>query len=171
VISWTVSSGECRLLGGAQAKVLRGVMLAVLWRKFLPIAALVALPMALAACASGNLLKRAETDRSIITGSTSSTSAAAPIAGSMANVTDEDTIRNAVTSVDPNTLGPNGLAWTNPTTGASGHITGLTEFQDNGHLCRRFSTSMARFDGVGLYHGEACLGNAGGWQLRAFASS
>ncbi|MGN6769833.1 MAG: RT0821/Lpp0805 family surface protein [Rhizobiaceae bacterium] len=148
----------------AQAKVLRGVMLAVLWRKFLPIAVLAALPMALAACASGNLLKRAETDRSIITGSIPST----PM---MAKVTDEETIRNAVTSVDPNTLGPNGLAWTNPATGATGQITGLTEFQDGGHLCRRFSTSLARFDGVGLYHGEACLQNSGGWQLRAFASS
>jgi surface antigen len=143
-------------------------MLAGLWRKLLPVAALIALPMALAACASGNFLKRAETDRSIITGSIPSTSMMAPMA---ASITDEDTIRNAVTSVDPNTLGPNGLAWTNPTTGASGQITGLTEFQDDGHLCRRFSTSMARFDGVGLYHGEACLQNSGGRQLRAFASS
>ena len=144
--------------------VLRGAMLAAMWRKLLPVAALIALPVALAACASGNLLKRAETDRSIITGSIPST----PM---MANVTDEETIRNAVTSVDPNALGANGLAWTNPATGATGQITGLTEFQDNGHLCRRFSTSLARFDGVGLYRGEACLQNSGGWQLRTFASS
>lgn len=143
-------------------------MLAGSWRKLLPIAALVALPVALAACASGNLLKRAETDRSIITGSVSSATMMTPMT---ASITDEETIRNAVTSVDPNALGSNGLAWTNPTTGATGQITGLTEFQDNGHLCRRFSTSMARFDGVGLYRGEACLQNSGGWQLRAFVSS
>jgi surface antigen len=158
------SSGECRLLRGAQAKVLRGVMLAVSWRKFLPVAALVLLPVALTACASGNLLKRAETDRSIITGSVRSNP-------TTANVTDEETIRNAVTSVDPSGLGSDGLAWLIPATGARGQITGLTEFQDSGHLCRRFSASVTRFDGVGLYHGEACLENSGGWQLRTFAGS
>jgi surface antigen len=152
------------LLREAQAKVLRGVMLAGLWRKFLPVAALVTLPMALAACASGNLLKRAETDRSLITGSIQK---AAPAA----NVSDAETIRNAVTSVDPKLLGPDGLAWMNPATGASGQITGLTEFTQGGELCRRFSTSVTRFDGVSLYHGEACFGGAAGWQLRALALS
>jgi surface antigen len=156
--------GECRLLRGAQAKVLRGVMLARLWRKVLPIAALVVLPVALAACASGNLLKKAETDRSIITGSV-------PKTASTVDVTDEETIRNAVTSVDPKAVGPDGLAWTNEATGASGEITGLTEYQDDGRPCRRFSASVTRFDGVGLYHGEACLGNAGGWRMQAFQPS
>ena len=139
-------------------------MLAGLWRKVLPIAALVALPMVLAACASGNLLKKAETDHSIITGSV-------PKTASTANVTDEDTIRNAVTSVDPKAVGPDGLAWTNEATGASGEITGLTEYQDNGRPCRRFSASVTRFDGIGLYHGKACLGDAGGWQMQAFQPS
>lgn len=135
-------------------------MFAGRWSKLL----LVALPVGLTACASGNILASAEKDRSIITGSIRPN----PI---VAHITDEETIRNAVTSVDPNGLGPDGLTWMNPTTGASGQITGLTEFRQNGHLCRRFSTSVTRFDGVGLYHGEACLEDAGGWQLRAFAGS
>jgi surface antigen len=134
-------------------------MLAGLWRKLL----LAALPVALAACASGNILKSAEKDRSIITGSISP-------GGPAVNVTDEETIRNAVTSIDPKQLSPDGLAWMNPATGASGQITGITEFQQNGRLCRRFSTSVTRFDGVSLYHGEACFGGAGGWQLRALAT-
>lgn len=146
------------MLRGAQAKALRGVKFVTAWSNVL----VLALTLGLAACASGNLLKRAETDRSIVTGS---------IPKATAVVTDEETIRNAVTSVDPKGLGPDGLAWMNPSTGASGQITGLTEYQQNGHLCRRFSTSVTRFDGVGLYHGEVCLGNEGGWLLRTFAGS
>jgi surface antigen len=148
------------LLREAQGKALRGVMVAASWSKLLAFL----LPIGLAACASGNVLSRAETDRSIITGSIRSNQPAA-------NVTDQETIRNAVTSVDPKQLGPEGFAWMNPATGASGQISGLTEFRQNGHLCRRFSTSVTRFDGISLYHGEACLGNAGGWQLRALAAS
>jgi hypothetical protein len=130
------------------------------WNKLL----LMVLPVCLAACASGNVLKKAETDRSIITGSI-------PKTAPQADVTDQETIRNAVTSVDPKQLGPDGLAWMNPATGASGQITGLTEFQENGRLCRRFSTSLTRFDGISLYSGEACFGGPGGWQLRALAAA
>jgi surface antigen len=144
----------------AQVEALRGVMLAGLWRKLLSIL----LPICLAACASGNMLSRAEKDRSIITGSIRPNETASAI-------TDEDTIRNAVTSVDPKKLDAAGVAWTNPSSGASGQITGLIEFQDNGKLCRSFTASVTRFDGVSLYHGEACLRNEGGWQLRAFAGA
>jgi surface antigen len=148
------------LLRGAQGKALRGVMFAGSWSKLLALV----LPIGLAACASGNALSRAETDRSIITGSVAN-------AASTHGVTDEETIRNAATSVDPGQLGPDGLAWTNPATGAKGQITGLSEYQENGHLCRRFSTSITRFDGISLYHGEACLDDPGGWRLRALAAS
>jgi surface antigen len=135
-------------------------MFAVSWGKFMASI----LPIGLVACASGNVLSHAEKDRSIITGSIPKTTSAT-------DNTDEETIRNAVTSVDPKQIGPDGLAWVNPATGASGQITGLTEFQENGRLCRRFSTSITRFDGVTLYSGEACFRSEGGWQLRALASS
>ena len=148
------------MLREAQGKALRGVTFAGTWSKLLALV----LPICLVACASGNILKRAETDRSIVTGSIRSNQPAD-------SVTDQETIRNAVTSVDPKQLGPDGLAWMNPATGASGQITGLTEFRQNGSLCRRFSTSVTRFDGISLYNGEACLGGAGGWQLRALAAS
>lgn len=148
------------MLRGAQGDALPGVLFAGSWSKLLALA----LPIGLAACASGNVLSRVAADRSIVTGSISKP---APTT----SVTDEETIRNAATSVDPRALGPDGLAWMNPATGTRGQITGLTEFQDNGHLCRRFSTSVNRFDGIGLYHGEACLDDPGGWRLRMFAAS
>jgi hypothetical protein len=131
-------------------------------------------PIGLTACASGNVLQSVEKDRSIITGSISPSpvsTGSVSTGGQVTDVSDAETIRNAVTSVDPTTIDPDGLAWANPATGASGRITGLTEFQDSGGLCRRFSATMTRFDGVSLYRGEACLQNPGGWRLRAFAGS
>jgi surface antigen len=147
------------LLRRAQGNALRGVKFVASWSNLLALV----VPIGLAACASGNVLKSVEADRSIITGSISG--------GPATDVTDAETIRNAVTSVDPTTIDPDGLAWANPATGASGRITGLTEFQDSGNLCRRFSASVTRFDGVSLYRGEACLKNPGGWRLRTFAGS
>lgn len=89
----------------------------------------------------------------------------------MENLSDEETISNAVTAADPRRIEPDGIAWKNPATGASGQISGVVEYHDKNLLCRRFSTSRARFDGVSLVHGDVCLGDGGGWQLRAFAPS
>jgi hypothetical protein len=125
-------------------------------------------PLLLSACASGSILERAETDRSIITGSVSAPS---PRASAM---TDEAVIGAAVSSAETGKTGATDIAWTNPSTGASGRITAIVEYEDNGALCRRFSLSRTRYDGVSLLHGHMCLGapgDPGGWQVPSLGAS
>jgi surface antigen len=121
----------------------------------------------LAGCASGNVLARAETDRSLITNSIPSSAAGA----GTQTASDEAAVRAAVSSADPGRIAPTGVPWTNPATGSSGEISQLSEYRDGDASCRRFTTSRQSFDGVALYHGEACLDPTGGWYMRRFDPS
>lgn len=121
----------------------------------------------LAGCAAGNVLARAETDKSLITNSIPSSIGA----GGQQAASDEAAVRAAVSSADPSQIAPAGVPWTNPATGASGEISQLSEYRDGDASCRRFTTSRQSFDGVALYHGEACLDPVGGWYMRRFDPS
>jgi surface antigen len=127
-------------------------------------AALLCACATLSACASGGFsLKQAEVDRTFYT---SNIPASQTDAG---RLSDEATIRNAVTSADMDSIGSGTLAWANSDTGARGTITGLAEYKDSaGLLCRRFSTSLESFDGVALFKGEACMASAGAWRMQRF---
>jgi surface antigen len=120
----------------------------------------------LSACASGGFsLKQAEVDRTFYTSDIPAQEKARRDAG---RISDEATIRNAVTSADIESLGGGAVVWANADTGARGSITGLAEYKDNGVLCRRFSTSRENFDGVALFKGEACMASAGAWRMQSF---
>jgi surface antigen len=129
-------------------------------------AALLCAALTLSACASGGFsLKQAEVDRTLYT---SDIPAGAGSQADAARLSDEATIRNAVTSADIESLGGGAIAWANADTGARGSITGLAEYRDKGLLCRRFSTSRESFDGVALFEGEACMAGAGAWRMQRF---
>ena len=128
-------------------------------RALLPAAAI-----ALAGCSGGFDLRKAEVDQSILTGSIDK-GAKAP---SSTRVSDELTIRNAVSAADVEAAAAQPLAWANTDTGSRGAITSLAERQDGGLLCRSFTASRESFDGVGLFTGDACRTRGGAWQLRSF---
>ena len=103
-------------------------------------------------------------DRSIVTGSI----APPP---PREDVSDSRTVRNAVSSADIASLRTAPLAWSNSDTGTSGAITSITEAREGNVVCRTFTTSRQRFDGVALYAGEACTRGEGEWVLTRFSES
>lgn len=116
----------------------------------------------LSACGSGGFsLEKAEVDRTFYT----SNVAAPRTSVEVERLSDEATIRNAVTSADIETLAGAPLPWANAETGARGQITGLSELKGKGTLCRTFSASRESFDGVGMYKGEACMVASGAWRM------
>ncbi len=131
-------------------------------RHALLLGALLVLP----ACASGGFsLEKAEVDSSLYTGNIPATTRTASAAD---RISDEATIRNAVTSADIETLADRAVPWANADTGARGSITGLAEFKSEGLLCRRFKTSRESFDGIALFTGEVCMVSAGAWRMQRF---
>ena len=121
----------------------------------------------LAACGTaGFSLESAVPDRSVLTGSVRPGPADAQ--GNPAVASDEETIRNAVSSAIVDEVGTEGLGWANAGTGSRGAIRQIVERKDEGRLCRRFTASRESYEGVHLYRGEACLGAARIWTMTAF---
>lgn len=120
----------------------------------------------LGGCAAGGFsLEKAAVDPSLITGTVP---AHAEASVDPERRSDEATIRNAVSSVDLETLGGASVQWANAATGSRGAINNLVEHRQNGSLCRKFTASRESFDGVGLYNGEVCMAGPGAWRLLAF---
>lgn len=124
--------------------------------------ALLALALPLAACTSGGSDLAANLDPAP-TGQVAGAAALEP-----EQLSDQTTVRNAVSSADISGLGSQPLAWANPETGSRGAITAVNEQRQNGQLCRKFTTSRESFDGVAMYQGEACMAQAGVWRLLDF---
>ena len=83
-------------------------------------------------------------------------------------ISDEATIRNAVSSANLGVLGPRPLAWANQDTGSVGTVSEIAEAKENGQLCRRFKTSRESFEGIALFAGKACLDDGGEWAMSSF---
>lgn len=115
------------------------------------------------ACSITSITERA-VDSQAVTGSISPQTVAA---GDTQRVSDEVTVRNAVSSVDPKAAAEN-IPWANADTGSRGAITALVESRENDVLCRRFTTTRESFDGVALYRGKACMTDSGSWQMMGF---
>lgn len=122
----------------------------------------------LAGCAGGNLIEKAGTDPTLITGSVS-TSVLSTVDEERAS--DEATIRNAVSSVNIEELKDASIPWANPGTGSRGAISSITEYREGDKLCRRFVASRESYAGVSLFNGDACLHGSGLWLMRAFRSA
>lgn len=83
-------------------------------------------------------------------------------------MSDETTVRNAVTSADLSRLGAASLPWANASTGSAGVVTSISENRVNGAVCRSFVTSRHAFDGIANFTGDACLDSGGEWKLMRF---
>ncbi|SMF46239.1 outer membrane surface antigen [Xaviernesmea oryzae] len=85
-----------------------------------------------------------------------------------ATLSDETTVRNAVTSADLERLGNASLPWANTATGSAGVVSQIREARNEGHICRDFMTTRHSYEGIAMFSGQACLTNSGDWMLTAF---
>ena len=121
----------------------------------------------LGGCAGGFSLSKADVDPTVLTGSTTSAASDATTAD---QASDQNTIRNAVSAADVSGLAGSSVPWANPETGSRGAISSLVEEKKGETLCRRFTTSRERFDGVAQYKGQVCMIAPGAWQVQGFDS-
>jgi 17 kDa outer membrane surface antigen len=120
----------------------------------------------LSGCAmTGNSMDKAAADPSLVTNSVPETPSASPD-----QISDEATIRNAVSSANLGVLGPKPLSWANQDTGSSGMVSEIAEAKEDGQLCRKFKTSRESFEGIALFAGKACLEDSGEWAMSSFGA-
>ncbi|HEY5818448.1 MAG TPA: RT0821/Lpp0805 family surface protein [Mesorhizobium sp.] len=121
--------------------------------------------LVLAGCGAGTApMQQAATDPAIVGSISPQTEAS----GDVQKVSDEVTIRNAVSSVDIAQMPADQIGWANADTGSRGAISALVESKEDGLLCRKFTTTRESFDGVALYQGKTCMAGPGQWQMLAF---
>ncbi|AYG58339.1 RT0821/Lpp0805 family surface protein [Rhizobium jaguaris] len=118
----------------------------------------------LGGCVGGGMdtLSSAKVDRSVSTG----TVPTAPVTAD--SVSDETTVRNAVTSADLNKLNGQPVPWANASTGSAGVIDTIVENNASGQVCRQFRTTRHSYDGIANFFGKTCLLTDGEWQLLSF---
>ena len=126
--------------------------------------AIAAVGLSLAGCTSSLDLFGGDkkVDRSISTGTVPSQ------ANSGVALSDEATVRNAVTSVDLTKIGSNSVPWANTATGSAGVVSSIREARNEGHVCRDFTTTRHSYEGIAMFSGQACLTGSGDWLLTAF---
>lgn len=116
-----------------------------------------------ASCTSSlDLLGSAKVDRSIATGTVPA------VAASTSNLSDEATVRNAVSSADLAKIGEAPLPWANAATGSAGVVSTIREARNDGHVCRDFKTTRHSYEGIAMFSGQTCLTGSGDWLLTAF---
>jgi hypothetical protein len=89
-------------------------------------------------------------------------------APSGATLSDEVTVRNAVTSADLSKVTENPVPWANTSTGSAGVVSTIREDRNQGRLCRAFKTTRHSYEGIAMFSGEACMTDGGDWLLTAF---
>jgi surface antigen len=120
----------------------------------------------LSGCAmTGNSMDKAAADPSLVTNSVPQTPSSSP-----EQISDQATIRNAVSSANLGVLGPQPLSWANQDTGSSGTVSEIAEAKEDGQLCRKFKTSRESFEGIALFAGKACLADDGEWAMSSFGA-
>lgn len=83
-------------------------------------------------------------------------------------LSDEATVRNAVSSADLAKLGTAALPWANSATGSAGVVSDISEARGQDRICRDFTTTRHSFEGIAMFSGQTCLTNSGDWLLTAF---
>ena len=132
-------------------------------RYFPAICLKVLMAASLGSCASDglDLFGSAKPDRSISTSAVSAQKTDDAIS-------DEATVRNAVTSADMAKIGPNPIPWANASTGSAGVITAVQEDASTGTRCRAFRTTRHSYMGIAKFMGRTCMESNGNWQLLSF---
>lgn len=89
--------------------------------------------------------------------------------GGVERLSDEVTVRNAVSSADLARSAGSPVPWANSASGSAGVIGTIAESRDEaGRTCRDFVTTKHSYQGIANYSGRTCLGNSGEWLLLAF---
>lgn len=89
--------------------------------------------------------------------------------GNVERLSDELTVRNAVSSADLARGAGSPVPWANSASGSAGVIGTIAENRDEaGRTCRDFVTTKHSYQGIANYSGRTCLGNSGEWLLLAF---
>jgi hypothetical protein len=99
---------------------------------------------------------------------TISTGTVAGKARSGTALSDEMTVRNAVTSADLTKVATNSVPWANTSTGSAGVVSTIHEGRNQGRLCRDFTTTRHSYEGIAMFSGQACMTEGGDWLLTAF---
>lgn len=83
-------------------------------------------------------------------------------------VSDEITVRNAVSSADISKPDFVTIPWANTSTGSAGVINSIREENNGSYVCRNFVTTRHSYRGISNFEGKACLVGSGEWQLITF---
>ena len=135
-------------------------------------AAVLLLVASLAGCSTSMLGLGGTSDKNIDSTLVTSTVGPALPAGDSEAQSDALIVRNAVSAADLTALGVSPLAWANTDTGSRGAVHSLIEEKtDAGVVCRKFTTTRERFDGISLYDGRVCMVAPGMWQITSFSPS
>ena len=118
--------------------------------------------VALSGCMSGlDLFSGSKVDSTIRTNTVAN--------GNVERLSDEATVRNAVSSADLARGGGSPIPWANSASGSAGVISTIAENRDGaGRTCRDFVTTKHSYQGIANYSGRTCLANSGEWLLLAF---
>ena len=120
--------------------------------------------LALSSCGTMGGLSKVDNDPALVTGS---------VPGNRdintAEVSDANTIRNAISAVDLSKASSVPFGWANRETGSAGTFSKVAETSKDGTVCRDFETSRESYEGVALFHGAACIGADGQWFMQEFA--
>lgn len=120
-----------------------------------------AIAPALSGCVSGGVDDTLALD-TVTTGSI-------PAATGLKAGSDEAALAEAVADIDLARTPNAPFAWANAATGSTGVISALEENSDPaGAVCRAFTTTIHRFDGIALYEGRQCREGSKPWNLSAF---
>lgn len=132
------------------------------WVRGLGVLAVMMSGTVLSGCMSGlDLFSDSKVDASLRTSTVSN--------GNTERLTDEITVRNAVSSADLARTGGNAIPWANSASGSAGVISSIAENQDrSGRTCRDFVTTKHSYQGIANFTGRTCMGNSGEWMLLAF---
>ena len=125
------------------------------------VSAAVAMAVMLTGCVSLDLFGGEKPDRSLST-------ASVPNQQTAPTLSDDATIRNAVTSADLVKVADSPVPWANAATGSAGVVTAIREDRSTGFVCRNFNTTRHSFQGVASYTGQACLSETGDWLMTRF---
>ncbi len=132
------------------------------WMRCIAIVAITTSAALLSGCMSGlDLFSDSKVDNSIRTSTVAN--------GSVERLSDEVTVRNAVSSADLTRSAGSPIPWANSASGSAGVINTIAENRDDaGRTCRDFVTTKHSYQGIANYSGRTCLGNSGEWLLLAF---
>ena len=84
------------------------------------------------------------------------------------SLSDEMTVRNAVTSADLSRGNGASIPWANTSTGSAGVISSIREENNGSYVCRIFVTSRHSYRGIANFTGRACQVGSGEWQTVDF---